>query len=132
MGVVTTADLTDATPAAVWGHSGDRGESALLAAQSLDLPGGPPQVLLGGGRRHFAPLLPQLTKDFGFGAAVEDAAALCAAADCAFGAAGGVSESLGVNATRAAAPDRLIGLFTNGNMATCVRPHPLASCDALP
>ena len=33
IGVVTTADLTDATPAAVWGHSADRGAADPLAAQ---------------------------------------------------------------------------------------------------
>jgi alkaline phosphatase len=49
-GVVTTADLTDATPAAFLAHSLDRNDLAAIAAQEL---AAPPTIAIGGGRRWF-------------------------------------------------------------------------------
>jgi alkaline phosphatase/predicted AlkP superfamily pyrophosphatase or phosphodiesterase len=53
IGVATTASVVDATPAALWGHSSNRHRSTQLAAQALELPGGPVDVILGGGGSAF-------------------------------------------------------------------------------
>jgi alkaline phosphatase len=56
VGLVTTADLTDSTPAANAAHTGDRYASAGIAAQFLDeRKTNGVSVLLGGGSRHFLP-----------------------------------------------------------------------------
>ena len=67
VGVVSTARITHATPAAVYAHSGDRNwednskipegcDQKDIAAQLLDaLTEGDVQVAMGGGRRHFLP-----------------------------------------------------------------------------
>ena len=56
VGVVTTADLTDSTPAANAAHTGDRYASAGIAAQFLDeRRSNGLTVMLGGGARHFMP-----------------------------------------------------------------------------
>ncbi len=56
IGVVTTSDFTDATPAAVWAHGRDRssGNRAAYAALALD-EGLMPQVIMGGGGRYMIP-----------------------------------------------------------------------------
>jgi alkaline phosphatase len=56
IGVVTTSDFTDATPAAVWAHGRDRssGNRAAYAASVLD-EGLMPQVIMGGGGRYMIP-----------------------------------------------------------------------------
>jgi alkaline phosphatase len=56
VGIVTTADLTDSTPAANAAHTGDRYASAGIAAQFFDeRRTNGVAVLLGGGSRHFMP-----------------------------------------------------------------------------
>jgi alkaline phosphatase len=56
VGIVTTADLTDSTPAANAAHTGDRYAAAGIAAQFLDeRKTNGVTVLLGGGSRHFMP-----------------------------------------------------------------------------
>jgi alkaline phosphatase len=56
VGIVTTADLTDSTPAANAAHTGDRYASAGIATQFLDeRKTNGVTVLLGGGSRHFMP-----------------------------------------------------------------------------
>ena len=56
VGIVTTADLTDSTPAANAAHTGDRYASAGIAAQFLDeRKTNGITVMLGGGSRHFMP-----------------------------------------------------------------------------
>jgi alkaline phosphatase len=56
VGIVTTADLTDSTPAANAAHTGDRYASAGIAAQFFDERAtNGVMVLLGGGSRHFMP-----------------------------------------------------------------------------
>lgn len=50
-GVVTTADLTDATPAAFLAHAIDRGDAAGIAGQEA---AAPPTIAIGGGARWFA------------------------------------------------------------------------------
>jgi len=59
IGVVTTSDYTDATPAAVWAHGRDRSSTsrATYAIQALE--GIQPEVLMGGGAQY---LFPQTTE----------------------------------------------------------------------
>lgn len=52
VGVVSTARVTDATPAGVFGHTPDRREEDLIAEQLLEFGA---DVALGGGSRHFLP-----------------------------------------------------------------------------
>src|SRR5688572_5951142 len=56
VGIVTTADLTDSTPAANAAHTSDRNAGAGIAAQFLDeRDTNGVAVLMGGGARHFMP-----------------------------------------------------------------------------
>jgi alkaline phosphatase len=56
VGIVTTADLTDSTPAANAAHTSDRYAGAGIAAQFLDERAtNGVSVLMGGGSRHFMP-----------------------------------------------------------------------------
>ncbi len=52
VGVLSTARLTHATPASVYGHDPDRDAENLFATQLVEFA---PQVVLGGGARHFLP-----------------------------------------------------------------------------
>ncbi len=54
IGIVTTADYTDATPAAVWAHGRNRSTTnrAAYAVQALEMG---PQVILGGGGQYLLP-----------------------------------------------------------------------------
>ena len=52
-GLVTTAQVTDATPAAFGAHVLDRGQQSLIARQFLE--GSKPQVILGGGEDKWYP-----------------------------------------------------------------------------
>jgi alkaline phosphatase len=54
IGIVTTSDWTDATPAAVFGHTRRRADRAFLAAAPLD-EGLLPEVIMGGGARYMLP-----------------------------------------------------------------------------
>jgi alkaline phosphatase len=54
IGLVTTSDWTDATPAAVYGHTRRRADRSFLAAQPLD-EGLLPEVIMGGGARYMLP-----------------------------------------------------------------------------
>jgi alkaline phosphatase len=54
VGIVTTADWTDATPAAVFAHTRDRGDREEIAAVPLDS-GLLPEVIMGGGGRYMLP-----------------------------------------------------------------------------
>lgn len=58
IGVVTTAEIQDATPAAVWAHTRRRSEYLAIMDQVLD-PSRTPDVLMGGG---LASLIPQSQK----------------------------------------------------------------------
>ena len=56
VGIVTTADLTDSTPAATAAHTGDRYASTGIASQFFDERAtNGVTVLMGGGSRHFMP-----------------------------------------------------------------------------
>lgn len=54
IGIVTTAGWTDATPAAVFGHTRRRGDREFLAAEPLD-EGLMPEVIMGGDGRYMLP-----------------------------------------------------------------------------
>lgn len=53
-GIVSTANITDATPAAMVAHTRRRSEQNIIAASMLD-PEHRPDVILGGGSQHFLP-----------------------------------------------------------------------------
>lgn len=53
-GVVTTADVTDATPAAMFAHTRRRAEMNFIADSMLN-PAQRPDVIMGGGSKHFYP-----------------------------------------------------------------------------
>lgn len=60
VGVVTTAEVQDATPAAVWSHTRRRAEKAVITSQAIngcrDCVGVVmPEVIIGGGGIHFLP-----------------------------------------------------------------------------
>jgi len=106
VGVVTTAEVQDATPAGVWSHVRFRSQYIEIMDQALN-DEQMPDVLLGGGR---ASLLPQDQE----GSRREDDRNLIEEfQDRGFAYAGTRTElqqALGSN------PDKLLGLFTNGNM----------------
>jgi len=52
VGILSTARLTDATPAGVFGHSSDRSDENLIALQLEDFG---PDVAMAGGLKHFIP-----------------------------------------------------------------------------
>lgn len=54
VGIVTTADWTDATPAAIFAHTRSRDDRSLIASSALDS-GLLPEVILGGGLRYMLP-----------------------------------------------------------------------------
>jgi alkaline phosphatase len=54
IGVVTTSEIQDATPAAVWAHTRRRSEYLAIMDQALK-PGQQPDVILGGGRASLLP-----------------------------------------------------------------------------
>lgn len=54
VGLVTTSNITDATPAAMVAHTRRRAEQNFIAQTMLD-PEHAPEVILGGGSRHFLP-----------------------------------------------------------------------------
>lgn len=92
-GLVTTAALVDATPAAFFGHSRWREEYAALAAQ---LPEAAPEVALGGGAKALLPKAAAAMRAAGWAYADGEAALASAAVD---------------PATR-----RLLGVFADKNM----------------
>ncbi len=100
-GVVTTADVTDATPAGFLAHAADRGSAELVARGELGTASeGYLRVLLGGGRRRFAARGAELLEGFrrlGF-------ATPATAAELAAAVAGGA--------------ERIMGLFHDGHMNT--------------
>jgi alkaline phosphatase len=106
-GIVTTADWTDATPAAVFAHTRRRADRPEIAAAALDS-GLLPEVILGGGARY---MLPQSVE----GSRREDDRDLFAEYEAA-----GYSVVLNatdlLTATEEAPPERLLGLFHPADM----------------
>ncbi len=106
IGVVTTSEIQDATPAAVWAHTRLRAEYIEIMDQALN-EGQRPHVLLGGGR---ASLLPQSDE----GSRREDDRDLIEEfEDLGYAYAGTRKE---LQAALAEDPTHLLGLFTLGNM----------------
>lgn len=109
VGIVTTADVTDSTPAANAVHTSDRYAGAGIAARFFDeRETNGVSVLLGGGARHFRPA--------GDGGARPDGRRL----DDEFAAAGYTTVTSGAGLrrllARAGAPARLLGLFHPSHM----------------
>ncbi len=110
VGLVTTADLTDATPAGNVVHTSDRNRGADIAARMLDdREASGLSVLLGGGARNFVPRIEK-------GSTREDGRDLLAE----FGAAGFATvrtaselRALGGDTV----PQRILGLFHPGHMS---------------
>jgi alkaline phosphatase len=107
IGIVTTAEIQDATPAAVFAHTRRRSEYASIMDQALT-PEQMPDVFMGGGR---ASLLPQSVK----GSKRTDERDLVEEfKDKGFAYAGTRTELSAVMA--AGTPDKLLGTFTNGHL----------------
>lgn len=106
IGVVTTSEIQDATPAAVWAHTRRRSEYLDIMDQALT-DEQMPDVLLGGGR---ASLLPQGTP----GSRRNDSRNLIEE----FQAEGFAyaPDRAGLQQALAGSPEKLLGLFRNGNM----------------
>ena len=107
IGIVTTAEVQDATPAAVFAHTRRRSEYVDIMDQALQ-PGQMPDVYMGGGRASF---LPQSVE----GSRREDDRDLIEEfKDKGFAYAGTRTELDQVMA--AGTPDKLLGTFHNGNL----------------
>ncbi|KJR96620.1 MAG: alkaline phosphatase [Peptococcaceae bacterium BRH_c4a] len=107
-GLVTTSDVTDATPAAMVAHTRRRGEMNAIAEQMLD-PVRRPDVILGGGSNHF---LPKSTP----GSKRKDDRNLISEFEQAGYVFAGDRTSLAQTGT----PDKLLGLFHLSNMNTYI------------
>ncbi|HEX8910322.1 MAG TPA: alkaline phosphatase [Anaeromyxobacteraceae bacterium] len=135
LGLVTTADLEDATPAANAVHTGNRNAGTGIVDQYLDERGSTGlAVLLGGGRRWFLPasaygssrsaatdyagLPPDLLAGWGLPASAAGAADPGRDLVTEFRRAGFgyVEDATALSAAAAHPPDRLLGLFAYGNM----------------
>lgn len=62
-GLLTSGDMTDATPAAFYGHRTERSDGAGMFA---DLAGAPIQLLMGSGNKHFTPATQKALQQKGF------------------------------------------------------------------
>jgi alkaline phosphatase len=135
LGIVTTADLEDATPAANMVHTGNRNAGTGIVDQYLDERANSGlAVLLGGGRRWFLPSTQfgssrSASTDYaglpadllaGWGLPATAAGAADPGRDLLgeFQAAGFTyaDSATGLRSAAAARPDRLLGLFGYGNM----------------
>lgn len=119
IGVVTTAEVQDATPAAVWAHTRRRAEYMEIMDQALR-PEQMPDVLMGGGSASFLPQSQpgSRRKDD------RDLGQEFMARGFAFAASRGQLREVMAQGT----PDRLLGLFHTGNMNVYLdrqhRPNP--------
>lgn len=106
IGVVTTAEIQDATPAAVWAHTRRREEYLEIMDQALE-PEQMPDVLLGGG---LASLLPQSHPD---SIREDDRDLVDEFTELGFVHVGDREE---LEQAAADAPEKLLGMFHTGNM----------------
>ena len=110
VGIVTTADVTDATPAANAVHTSDRNANAGIAARFVDQREAIGlRVLLGGGARHFAPRGTA-------GSSRDDARDLAAELEAAGFARVATRTNLQALGRQRVAPKALLGLFTPRHM----------------
>jgi alkaline phosphatase len=107
VGVVTTAEIQDATPAAVWAHTRRRSEYVEIMEQALN-PAQGPDVLLGGG---MAALVPQSVPG-SRRADDRDLRDEFQAAGYAYASTGSELASVMASST----PGKLLGLFHMGNL----------------
>lgn len=104
-GLVTTAEIEDATPAAMFSHTRRRSEKQYIADQLLDDPMHQPDVILGGGSAYF---IPKSTA----GSKRSDERNLLAD----FGKAGYTLVGNATELNAAKNPGKLLGLFHPGDM----------------
>ncbi len=120
VGVVTTSDWTDATPAAVWAHGRNRSSSNRAAYAAMALDGGPlpwpymqdgmglmPQVIFGGGGQYMIPN----TVDGSRRGDDRDLFAEYEAAGYTI-----VTSRAEMDAAMAENPERVLGIFHNADM----------------
>ena len=107
IGIVTTAGWTDATPAAVFGHTRRRADRDFLAAAPLD-EGMMPEVIMGGDGRY---MLPEAVA----GGRRTDGRNLFDEYEAAGYTVVTTAEELN-NAMSAGAPEKLLGMFHSGDM----------------
>jgi alkaline phosphatase len=107
IGIVTTAGWTDATPAAVFGHTRRRADREFLAAAPLD-EGLLPEVIMGGDGRY---LLPEAVS----GGRRTDGRNLFDEYEAAGYTVVTTAEELN-SAMSAGAPEKLLGMFHSGDM----------------
>ncbi|PRY14177.1 alkaline phosphatase [Kineococcus rhizosphaerae] len=107
VGIVTTAEVQDATPAAVFAHTRRRSEYVSIMDQALQ-PGQMPDVYMGGGRATFLPQSEKGSKR------KDDRNLIEEFKDKGFAYAGTRTELAAVMA--AGTPDKLLGTFTLGNL----------------
>lgn len=107
IGIVTTAGWTDATPAAVFGHTRRRGDREFLAAEPLD-EGLMPEVIMGGDGRY---MLPEAVA----GGRRKDGRNLFDEYEAAGYTVVTTATEL-QNAMSAEAPEKLLGIFNSGDM----------------
>lgn len=111
VGIVTTSELQDATPASVLAHTRKRADKAIIAEQMMALK---PEVVLGGGSAYY---LPQATP----GSKRKDDKDLIAQAKTdGYTLATTVTELEQAAAEAAAADGKLLGLFHTGNLDTAL------------
>ena len=104
VGVISTARITHATPASVYGHASDRDAENLFAAQMVEFA---PEVALGGGARHFLPAAEGGTRDDGRNLIVE-------MVDMGYANVANTDELLAVATENT---DKLLGLFTKSHLS---------------
>ena len=107
IGIVTTAEVQDATPAAVFAHTRRRSEYVNIMEQALQ-PGQMPDVLMGGGRATFLPKSQTGSRRTDERNLIEEFK------DKGFAYAGTRAELNSVMA--AGTPEKLLGTFTLGNL----------------
>jgi alkaline phosphatase len=101
VGVLSTARMTHATPASVYGHDADRDAENLYAEQMVEFM---PEVALGGGARHF---LPHGKRDDGRALIAEMVEAGYV----------NVADAEELAAVDTESTERLLGLFTSSHMS---------------
>jgi len=104
-GLVSTADITDATPAAFAAHTRRRSEQAFVASTYLE-DGHRPDVIMGGGSRWFLPKAQQ-------GASTDDRDLVAEFRAAGYAVAATRTELRGTPASAT----KLLGLFHTGNMS---------------
>lgn len=104
-GLVTTSEIEDATPAAMFAHTRRRAEKQYIADQLLDDPAHRPEVIMGGGSAYFIPKSTAGSKRTDERNLLED-----------FRAAGYAIAGTRAEVGAAGTPQRILGLFHPADM----------------